>query len=114
MSKTLEVSDEWDKLKTYLERIGWKVLDKPKKNENGADMTIINDKLSYRIEIKVARKLASGSWQVNPVEPNRRVDDFIAIFISGQWIFRKMTDHLKLCSENGYNAVTEIARLLGS
>jgi len=110
----MPTADEWDKLKEYLEDVGWKVLDKPKKNENGADMTVVNDKISYRIEIKVARKLASGSWQVNPIEPNRRSDDFVAIFVNNKWILRKMTDHLKLCSENGYNSVTEVTRLLGS
>lgn len=105
-------SDCFDELKIYFENNGWKVLKKPHKNENGPDMVVVNSSTAYRIEIKVARRLKSGSWQVNPVEYNRRKDDFIAIKIGKSWLFRTMEEHLKLCSEEGYDSVTELYRLM--
>ena len=114
MKKTLEVNDEYNELKKIMEEIRWKVLNKPHKNENGPDMVVTNEYTAYRIEIKVARKLKSGSWQVKPVEENRKNDDFIAIKVGKMWVFREMSEHLKLCSGNGYNSVTKLYRLLNN
>lgn len=108
------MTDEYDDLKSFMENNNWKVLQKPHKNENGPDMVVTNDSTAYRIEIKVARKLKSGSWQVKPVEINRKNDDFVAIKVGRSWILRTMKEHLNLCSMDGYCSVTELYRLLNN
>jgi hypothetical protein len=64
------------------------------------------------VEIKQARKQRNGCVQVDPVCPDRRKDDLVAIILSSQYVLiEPLKDHLLACSPKGTRQLT---LLLGS
>jgi len=84
-----------------LERMGYKILSKAKKTQNGPDLHIEKEGIIFRVEIKKARKI-KRSMAIHPVEHNRIHDDLICIeFPSGYVLIEPMKDHLENCAPNG-------------
>ena len=103
----------WQILRIFLEDLGWAVIGKYKKKA-GPDLVASRDCEAIRVEIKLAYKNQRKSWRVNPVEKNRKEDDYICVvYPSGFFTVYPMEDHLKLCSKCGMRVLTKQAKLLG-
>lgn len=81
-------------------------------NGVGPDVTLTTaGGKTYTIEVKPIRKRTfCKSWIIDPVEPNRRFDDYIAyVYESGVVTIMAMQDHLRLCTSSGYRTATDLA-----
>jgi hypothetical protein len=102
-------NDDFNLILKTLRDLGFDLSPLNHRNTNGPDLIGIKNGFPYRIEMKKTRRLKSGSLQVNPVEPNRRGDDLIAIDVNGRYVLvEPMADHLKCCSTKGYRTLTEL------
>lgn len=94
------------RLNKLINLLGYKILSKAKRNENGPDIWITKNGKPYSVEVKKCRITKRNSVQVPPVEKNRVDDDFIAIEMpSGYILFEPMADHLKCCTKKGYRTL---------
>ena len=99
----------------FFEKRGYKVLKAAHKNANGPDLTIVNDYCAYRIEIKTARKIKSGSIQVPPISEPRKSDDFVVVLYCKEIVLiESMRDYLRLCASDGTRSITLFANMLNS
>lgn len=94
-----------EKLKQAIEVLGFTITHIAKRNANGPDMWIYRNGIPYSLEIKSTRRTKRGSLQVPPVEPKRRLDNFIAIKINDYFLIEPMEHHLKSCSTKGYRTM---------
>lgn len=74
---------------------------------NGVDMWVQKRGRPISVEVKKVREKESGIWGVDPVSPNRRKDDLVAIIVSSEYVLiEAMSDHLKCCSPKGTRQFT--------
>jgi len=95
-----------DKVSSAFKKLGLKCIGFGHKNKNGPDCYAVGTNVSYKVEIKNAKKMINGALQVFPVEKNRKNDDLIAIVINDYVLIEPMKDHLKLCSNKGYRPIS--------
>lgn len=108
MKKLVKVED---KVYSAFKKLGLKCIGFGHKNANGPDCYAVGENISYKVEIKTVKKMTNGALQVLPVEKNRINDDLIAIVINDYVLIEPMKDHLKLCSKQGYRAISGLRSL---
>ena len=92
---------------THLRKIGWKVLDKPKIEDNYFDLTAISHRKSLRVEIKQLQQKPNGAWQCGAVSDNQlRCDAVAIVFPDGNVFIEKTEDYMRHVSDKGYRQFT--------
>lgn len=78
----------------------------------GPDLILTRGSERLTCEVKAAiEKSEPGCFSVQPVSPNRKGDDLIAIVLPGDRVHvETMTSHLSQCSKSGLRAVTKLIR----
>lgn len=107
MKKIMRATEVDRVLKTF-RMLGFRPLKPAKPNANGPDLWVLKNEKAYSVEIKSTRLTKRGSLQVNPVEKNRRSDDFIAIKIGDYVLVEPMEHHLKNCTPAGHRTMTNM------
>jgi hypothetical protein len=71
----------------------------------GADIEMWTGRRSYKVEVKVPYKLASGGWQIDAL--HERNADMVAIVINkNRIIYCTIGDHAKIASPRGFRGVS--------
>ena len=101
-----------DELSVVFNKLGMSVVYFGKRNANGPDLWVKRyGGRPLSVEIKKVAKKKNGTWQVPPVEINRRHDDLIAIRCpKGYFLIEPMADHLKACGKSGYRQLTTLLK----
>jgi hypothetical protein len=93
---------EYKIVKRLLKKMSFKPLAQSDGTKSGADIWALKNGKVYSIEVKKAKPQNGNNFQVRPVEPNRKKDDYIAVvFPSGYVLFEPMKDHVSACSLKG-------------
>ncbi len=101
--------DCYDKVRAFLISLGWRVLEKPKIQDNYFDITAISNKKSLRIEIKNLNKKANGTWQVSAISEKQKNSDAVAVVFPNGGVFIERTeDYIKHCAAGGTRQFTWI------
>lgn len=72
----------------------------------GPDIEVWTGKKSYKIEVKVAKKLVNGGWQVNPLE-ERHCDMLAVVLPNKRIVYSSIKDHKRLMAAGGYRGITD-------
>lgn len=72
----------------------------------GPDIEVWTGKRSYKVEVKVAKCMTNGGWQINPLE--ERHTDLVAIVLpTKRIIYSTLKDHKRLVGPKGYRGITD-------
>ena len=97
--------DAFDLVKSWFESFGYKVLSKPKKQDNDCDMYVVGSKRTLRVEIKRMRVQKNKSWQTERISERQRFCDACAVvFPNDKVMVYSMPEYEKACSEGGYRS----------
>ena len=95
--------DDFGIVAKFFERLGWRVLEQPAKEDNYFDMTLVSAKKSLRVEIKRLRILQNGQWESPPITDPQKNADVCALILPNDDVFcEEMRDFLSHCSDKGY------------
>lgn len=97
-----------------LERRGWAVVLTTAK---GPDLVVTRGGIVKTVEVKRAKHAKKRNcWMSYPVQPNRRGDDFCAIYFPDidKIVIDAMDRHLAAASASGYRQVTRLRRFVAA
>lgn len=81
---------------------------------SGPDLTITKDMEIKTVEVKIATKLKAGFMTCDAVKPARKNDDLIFLITKeSEFFVDLMKDHLLVCNNSGFRALTKIYKTGG-
>ncbi len=89
-----------------LRSLGYVVKPQTHSAAKGADIQVWTGKVGYKVEVKVAKRLTNGGWQINPLQ-EKNTDMLAIVLNSGRIIYSSYKDHARVVKGKGYRGISD-------
>lgn len=86
--------------------LGYTAIAQAKVAANGADIEVWTGKKGYKVEVKVAKRMTRGGWQISPLD-SKNADVVAVVLPNGRIIYSSIKDHEKISSVKGWRGVSD-------
>ena len=96
-----------------IKALGYTAVPQKKTSSNGADIEVWTGKKGYKVEVKVAKRMTRGGWQIAPLD-SKNADVVAIVLPKGRIIYSSIKDHERVASVKGWRGVSDYIKFFNN